>query len=105
MRLSLATSLATLTLLYPQPSVSAQSPFKTCVKTAVSDDSSRVAFPDLFFDLLHVHRYNLYYDIKPAAVTYPLSTREVSQLVKCAAQHNIKVQPRSGGHSFGDYCL
>jgi hypothetical protein len=91
-------------LLCPQLLVVADSDFKSCLKAAAGGDSSRVAFPDIFFDFLHVKRYNLYYNVKPAAVTYPLNANEVGALVKCGAQNNIKVQARSGGHSFGDYC-
>lgn len=83
---------------------SAQNAFRSCLKAAVSE-SDGVAFPDLFFPFVHVQKYNLYYDIEPAAVAYPENAEEVSKLVKCAAQNKVKVQARSGGHSFGDYCM
>jgi FAD/FMN-containing dehydrogenase len=94
----------TFLFLCPHLLVLADSNLKSCLKAAVGGDSSRVAFPDLFFDFLHVKRYNLYYNVKPAAVAYPLNATEVGALVKCGAQNNVKIQARSGGHSFGDYC-
>jgi hypothetical protein len=104
MRPSFFDSIAFVALFLSFSLTAAQSVFKSCLKSAISD-SSRLAFPGLFYDLIHVHRYNLYYDIDPAAVAYPENAQEVSKLVKCAAQNKVKVQARSGGHSFGDYCM
>ena len=107
MGLSLIQSLLILTSLCPQ-FLLADNAFKSCLKTAVGGDSDRLAFPgfpNLFYDATDVKRYNLYYNIEPAAISYPESAQEVGKLVKCAAQNSVKVQARSGGHSFGDYCM
>jgi hypothetical protein len=104
MRRSFFDSIAFFAVFFFLSVTAAQSAFKSCLESAIND-SSRLAFPGLFFDLIHVKRYNLYYDIDPAAVAYPENAAEVSKLVKCAAQNKIKVQARSGGHSFGDYCM
>lgn len=77
---------------------------KDCLVKAVDGDGGRVAWHNKFaFGLLDVHRYNLYYDIDPAAVTYPETAEEVGAIVKCAAAAKVPVQARSGGHSFGNY--
>jgi hypothetical protein len=77
---------------------------RTCLEKAVGGDKSRVAWKTKFlFDLLDVHRYNLYYDTDPAAIVYPLDAKEISALVTCAAKAKVPVQARSGGHSFGNY--
>lgn len=39
--------------------------------------------------------------VEPIAVTRPETTEEVSAFVKCAADNNVNVQAKSGGHSYG----
>ncbi|KAK3938847.1 FAD-linked oxidoreductase sord [Diplogelasinospora grovesii] len=48
---------------------------------------------------------NLAVDVTPVAVIRPRNAEEVSAVVKCAAQNNIKVQAKSGGHSYANYGL
>ncbi|KAK3386771.1 hypothetical protein B0H63DRAFT_391881 [Podospora didyma] len=48
---------------------------------------------------------NLAYLFTPAAVVRPRTAAEVSAVVKCAAQAGVKVQAKSGGHSYGNYGL
>jgi FAD/FMN-containing dehydrogenase len=80
-------------------------PGSDCLLSAVGGDSDLVSFPsDPFYQLDAVKRYNLNYDITPAAVTFPKTTEQVSEIVKCAVKYDHKVQPRGGGHSYGDYC-
>ena len=57
------------------------------------------------YQLSHVRPYNLDVSVKPAAITYPKTADQVAAVVKCAAQNNLKVQARSGGHSFQNYCM
>lgn len=45
--------------------------------------------------------YNLDIKITPAAVVRPRTAEDVSGVVKCAAANNVKVQAKSGGHSYG----
>jgi FAD/FMN-containing dehydrogenase len=52
-----------------------------------------------------VKPYNWDIPVSPAAVTFPTTTDEVSKVVKCAADSVVKVQARSGGHSYANYCL
>lgn len=55
------------------------------------------------YQISHVKPYNLDIPVAPAAVTYPKSTEQVAAIVKCAADNNLKVQPRCGGHSYANY--
>jgi FAD/FMN-containing dehydrogenase len=47
-----------------------------------------------------VRPWNLAQDVIPVAVIRPTSAQEVAAVVNCGAQHNVKVQARSGGHSY-----
>lgn len=74
---------------------------QTCLKGAVGND---VAFKsDPLYQLVHVKPYNLGVPSVPAAVTYPRTADQVSKIVKCAVDNALKVQPRSGGHSYANY--
>jgi FAD/FMN-containing dehydrogenase len=71
-----------------------------CFLAAVSNDASRVAFRG---SLQLPPVYNLDIPVVPAAITYPKSTDEVADIVRCAVQHDYKVQARSGGHSYANH--
>lgn len=57
----------------------------------------------LLYQFEDVKAYNLDIPIVPAAVTFPETAEQVSVIVKYAASVNVKVQARSGGHSYGNY--
>lgn len=77
---------------------------QTCLQHAV-DHGGSVAFPgDLLYQTIDVNRYNLNIPVTPAAVTFPISSDQVAAIVKCAADNGYPVQPKSGGHSYGNYC-
>ncbi len=79
---------------------SASTPAQQCLTQAVP----QVAFQsNPLFQLSYVKPYNLGIPVTPAAVTYPTTTDQVSAIVKCAVEYNLKVQPRCGGHSFANY--
>ncbi|KAL0565429.1 hypothetical protein V5O48_016593 [Marasmius crinis-equi] len=85
-------------------SPSAPAAFESCVRSALP--ASAISVPtDLLYHTTAVKPYNLAYDITPIAVVRPSTTEEVSKVVKCASDSGIKVQPRSGGHSYGDYSI
>ncbi|KAG6829565.1 hypothetical protein H0H92_004112 [Tricholoma furcatifolium] len=44
--------------------------------------------------------FNLRFSYQPAAVTYPKTQQEVSEVVKLGAAYNMTVVARSGGHSY-----
>jgi FAD/FMN-containing dehydrogenase len=74
----------------------------TCLESAVGKDY--VVFNnDPLYQVAHVKPYNLGIKDTPAAVTYPRSAEHISQIVKCAVNNNLKVQPRSGGHSYANF--
>jgi hypothetical protein len=49
--------------------------------------------------------YNLRLQYTPAAVTIPTTPQHVADSVTCAGRAGLKVQARSGGHSYGSYSL
>lgn len=61
-------------------------------------------FPNkLLYQFEDAKPYNLDYPIIPAAVTYPETAEQIAEIVGYAASANLKVQARSGGHSYGNY--
>jgi hypothetical protein len=44
--------------------------------------------------------YNEALVVIPAAVVRPKSPEDISAIVKCAIKYNVKVQAKSGGHSY-----
>ncbi|EED18873.1 glucooligosaccharide oxidase, putative [Talaromyces stipitatus ATCC 10500] len=77
-----------------------------CLLNAVGNDASLVAFPTApLYESVDVNPYNLDYPVTPAAVTFPESAEQVSAIVKCAVDADVKVQAKSGGHSYGNYGL
>jgi hypothetical protein len=47
--------------------------------------------------------YNLRLPYKPAAIVLPTTNQHVQDAVVCAAQAGLKVQAKSGGHSYANY--
>ncbi|OBT44808.1 hypothetical protein VE00_04960 [Pseudogymnoascus sp. WSF 3629] len=83
-----------------------QSALEKAIKAALGGDERLYAFPEKpFYQIDNVKPYNLSVPITPAAITYPKTTAQVAAIVKCAVDANLKVQARSGGHSYGNYCL
>jgi FAD/FMN-containing dehydrogenase len=83
---------------------SGSTPLQTCLHTVFATDPNSVSFPtNLFYQIDYVKAYNLDIPIVPAAVTRPSSSQQVAEVVKCAVASGVKVQPRSGGHSYGNY--
>ncbi|KAK8169989.1 hypothetical protein IWX90DRAFT_477389 [Phyllosticta citrichinensis] len=77
-----------------------------CLNDAVGGDKDRAQFPDeALYQLRDVKPLNLDISVTPAAVTYPKTTEEVAEVVRCAVKYRRKVQARSGGHSYANYCL
>lgn len=77
---------------------------RDCLLSATGNDASRVSYPG---DISHAGRdleaLNLNIPVVPAAITYPNTADEISNIVRCAADYGFKVQPKSGGHSYGNY--
>ena len=82
----------------------ANSPFQKCVKNALGHDDHLYSFPqDVLYQVQDVKIYNLDYPVIPAAVVYPKTTQQVSDVVVCANNAGVPVQARSGGHSYCNY--
>lgn len=47
--------------------------------------------------------FNLRLAYSPAAIILPTTQQQVANAVTCAAQNNLKVQAKSGGHSYGSF--
>lgn len=78
---------------------------KSCLTTAVGGDGNVAFSDDLLYQVTDVKPYNLDIPVTPTAITYPNSSDQVAGIVACAAQYDHKVQARSGGHSYGNYCM
>ncbi|KAJ6489878.1 hypothetical protein C8R45DRAFT_1138716 [Mycena sanguinolenta] len=86
------------------PASLAGSPLQVCLNNVFASSTGSVSYPqNYFYQFLDVKPYNHNIPITPAAVTFPTTTDDVSRIVQCAAASNVKVQPRSGGHSYGNY--
>lgn len=64
------------------------------VPITVSADSNYTQYQEPF---------NLRLSYSPTVITLPETTDHVSTSVTCAASFGIKVQAKSGGHSYGSY--
>ncbi|OBT95974.1 hypothetical protein VE01_06774 [Pseudogymnoascus verrucosus] len=83
-----------------------QSALEKSISAALGGDEALYAFPGKpFYQIDNVKPYNLSIPIKPAAITYPKTSTQVAAIIKCAVDANVKVQARSGGHSYGNYSL
>ncbi|KAJ7089852.1 hypothetical protein B0H15DRAFT_949100 [Mycena belliarum] len=86
------------------PASQAGSPLQQCLTPIFASSKGDVKYPqDVFYQLAHVKVYNQHIPITPAAVTRPTTSEEISKIVKCAVASQVKVQARSGGHSYGNY--
>ncbi|KAF6833683.1 berberine bridge enzyme [Colletotrichum plurivorum] len=82
------------------------SPLATCLDKVCDGRSSCVGYPnDPLYQINWVKPYNLDIPVKPIAVTKPSTKEDVAGFVKCAADNGVKVQPKSGGHSYANFGL
>ncbi|KAK6078965.1 carboxylesterase family protein [Seiridium cupressi] len=82
------------------------SPLADCLNNVCNGRSDCVAYPDnVLYQASWVKPYNLDLPVTPIAVTRPESADDVSGFIKCAVSSNIKVQAKSGGHSYANYGL
>jgi FAD/FMN-containing dehydrogenase len=82
------------------------SALQQCIEEVGAGRMGFAGFPNpLTFQFTWVQPYNLDIKVTPAAVVRPRTTADISGVVKCAAASNVKVQAKSGGHSYGNYGL
>jgi len=85
---------------------STPSGLQSCLNSVCNGRADCVAYPDTFlYQVNWVDRYNLAIPVQPVAVTRPQNAQDVSGFVKCAADNKVRVQAKSGGHSYGNYGL
>lgn len=77
------------------------SPLSSCLNDVCNGRSSCVGYPDNpLYQLTWVNRYNLDIHVEPVAVARPDNADDVAAFIKCATQHDVPVQAKSGGHSY-----
>ncbi|KAK6978117.1 Reticuline oxidase [Favolaschia claudopus] len=80
------------------------STLQDCLNKVFASNKGAVHYPqDFLYQSLYVKPYNTAIHVTPAAVTRPSTAQDVAGIVQCAAASSVKVQPRSGGHSYGNY--
>ncbi|KAJ7780247.1 hypothetical protein DFH07DRAFT_467953 [Mycena maculata] len=80
------------------------SPLQVCLNNVFASSPGNVSYPqDILYETLDVKPYNTNIPVTPAAVTRPGTAEDVAQIVQCAVASAVKVQARSGGHSYGNY--
>ncbi|KAI2465304.1 Glucooligosaccharide oxidase [Annulohypoxylon bovei var. microspora] len=81
-------------------------PLSDCLNAVCNGRDNCVAYPDNpLYQISWVNRYNLDIPVAPVAVTRPNTAQDVSDFIKCAVANNVKVQPKSGGHSYANFGL
>lgn len=88
-----------LPLLYP--AAAAPSPLESCLDAA----SVPYDVPDTEAWDLDVAPFNTRLPYLPAAIAVPRTSAHIEDAVKCAVEHNVKVSPKSGGHSYASLGL
>ncbi|KAH6898199.1 FAD binding domain-containing protein [Thelonectria olida] len=82
------------------------SPAKACLDAICGNRTGCVAYPNNpLYQISWVKPYNLEIPVVPAAVLRPDNAQDVADAVKCAQENGIKVQAKSGGHSYGNFGL
>lgn len=82
------------------------SALETCLSNVCGSRTGCVSFPsDPLYQINWVKPYNLAVDVTPLAVVRPNTAQEVSGIVKCASTAGVKVQAKSGGHSYANFGL
>ncbi|RSL93695.1 hypothetical protein CEP52_013105 [Fusarium oligoseptatum] len=102
--------LAALTLWWQQPSGLTAPPtaLRNCLDSVCAGAEECVRYPGRGHDNDYFQwsaPFNLERVVRPAAVVRPKDAEQVAAFVQCAAKNKVKVQARSGGHSYANYGL
>lgn len=77
---------------------------RECLIDAVDGSHHLVVFPEnALYQLKDVQRWNLDLHVTSSAVTNPENAEQISAIIRCASRSKLKVQAKSGEHSFGNY--
>jgi len=80
---------------------SPSTPLQTCLGNVCAGRTECVSYPsNPFYQIAWVKPFNTDVHVKPVAVIRPNNAEEVSAAVKCAVASGVKVQAKSGGHSY-----
>ncbi|KAJ9489608.1 hypothetical protein VN97_g3665 [Penicillium thymicola] len=79
---------------------------RECFMAAVGGNPAMATFRgDPLYEFRALPSYNLAMPVHPAVITYPNTTSQIAEIVRCAVERNYRVQAYSGGHSYGNYGL
>ncbi|KAK3323076.1 hypothetical protein B0H66DRAFT_532390 [Apodospora peruviana] len=82
------------------------SALQTCIDAVGNGRSGFAAYPsNPLYQLTWVKPYNLDVHVTPAAVVRPETAKDISGIITCAKTNNVKVQAKSGGHSYANFGL
>ncbi|KAM7219119.1 putative oxidase [Rhypophila decipiens] len=82
------------------------SALEQCISAVGNGRPNFAGFPNNpLYQIQWVKPYNLDVQVTPAAVVRPDNAQDISGIVKCASANNVKVQAKSGGHSYANYGL
>jgi FAD/FMN-containing dehydrogenase len=77
------------------------SALQQCLNNVCAGRSGCVGYPSsALYQWQWVKPYNLDVKVVPVAVVRPQTALDVSGFVKCATANGVKVQAKSGGHSY-----
>lgn len=83
------------------PSTSA---LQQCIQGVANNRANFAAFAGSpLYQIQWVKPYNLDVPVEPAAVVRPETAQDISDIIKCANANGVKVQAKSGGHSYQNY--
>ena len=76
-------------------------PLASCLNAVCNGRADCVAYPSTpFYQLAWVNAYNTDLPVEPIAVTRPSTAQDVAGFIQCAVSNGVKVQAKSGGHSY-----
>lgn len=77
---------------------------RECFMAAVGGNPNMATFRgDFSYEFRALSSYNLAIPVHPDVITYPTTTTQVAEIVRCAVERDYRVQAYSGGHSYGNY--
>ena len=77
------------------------SPIQNCLNAICADRTACVTYPGDPLFAWWSKPFNLEFPVVPIAIIRPQTANEVAEAVKCATKNGLKVQAKSGGHSYG----
>ena len=77
------------------------SPIQNCLNTICVNRTACVTYPGDPLFAWWSKPFNLEFPVVPIAIIRPQTANEVAEAVKCATKNGLKVQAKSGGHSYG----